>query len=99
MNATNIKEFNETFYHLAVDEPPADMQANVGKVIRYKIPTERLSREKFLRQHGTIALQDFEIVGIQKDYKGNLCYRVRHIGFGLDTFGRCVDPALVEIAE
>lgn len=88
----NMAVFEELFPHLRAPQTP--MSENIGRTVRYVIPTDSEAREEFIRTHGTLCVTEtFLIVGVQKDYKGKLCYRG---AFPEDRVGRCIDPALVE---
>lgn len=63
----------------------------LGKTVRYK---KKLLTDDFLRMHGTVCLELFEIREVQVDYLGNNMLRGYHAGC---TFGRCINPEFVEI--
>lgn len=66
------------------------MAKNIGRRVIYK---------NWKPSMGTLARDHtFTIVGIQKDYAGNLCYRVTCNGFK-DTFGRCANPKEIEFVS
>jgi hypothetical protein len=65
----------------------------LGKTIRYK---RELLTEDFIRSHGTIIIDStFEIREAQEDYRGRPMLRGYFDG---DDFGRCIDPAHIELA-
>ncbi len=66
------------------DVPPCDMDLNVGK--RCRFTTGRCLSEKF---------DTFTVVGVQKNYRGDLVYRV--VGDeDVHRFGRCASPEDIE---
>lgn len=64
-----------------------NLQKEIGRDVRYLSWTERM---------GTITRDHtFKIVGVQKDWKGEPCWRVL-CNHGTDTFGRVAQPSEVE---
>lgn len=65
---------------LLVTRVPEEMAKNVGRVVRYT---------NWKPNMGTVTRDfTFTIIGVQKDFKGDLVYRVICDGFN-DTIGRC----------
>lgn len=96
---TDMKAFNATFPHLAADPyANAALEADIGRRVRYRIPTDKEERKAFLRSYGTVALEEFEIVGVQRCFDGRLAYRVKCLAYE-DRFGRPMDPALAVFEE
>lgn len=65
------------------DVPPSDMDLNIGrrgKVLDPGRPSD-----------GTIHFNEFEVVAVQKDYAGKICYRVVFDG-DAHRFGSVLDP-------
>lgn len=61
----------------------AEMEKNIGRQIKYINWTPSM---------GTLARDNtFTIIGVQKNYKGEKCYRVMCDGYN-DTFGRVAKP-------
>lgn len=66
-----------------------EMEKNIGRTIRMK-------SEKWNSSYGLMAKEStYTIIGIQKDYKGDLCYRASCNSFN-DTFGRPFNPEDIE---
>jgi len=64
-----------------------ELHQHVLRLVQYKDQSETSQRK-----HGTIIVgETFRIVGVQKDWKGSLCFRVVATSWN-DTFGRCVNP-------
>lgn len=70
------------------DVEPSPMDLNVGK--RGKMIDPDIATQ------GTISLEPFVIISVQKNYRGELCYRVVHDSDS-HGFGRLVDPSEIEI--
>lgn len=69
------------FDHLFKVETPNKLLVDIGRNCRYKNWNPSL---------GSIARTEIYTIGsIQKDYKGDLCYRVYANSYN-DTFGRCM---------
>lgn len=68
----------------------SELEAHIGKCVRFEPWTADL---------GTIARDyDFEIVGVQRDYRGKPVWRVLCLD-GHDNFGRCADPEKVRLVD
>lgn len=95
-----METFEATFSHLKADDAAkASLNDMVGKEVRYVIPTNKQSKAQLVRAHGTVILDNtFTIVGIQRDFNGDVVFRAKCNGFN-DTFGRCLDPKLIVIVE
>lgn len=98
--SADMNKFNEVFSHLKADPyAVAALEDMIGREFVYDIPEEPAARDKFIRANGTLILKNkFKIIGIQRDYKGDLAYRAVCLGFD-DTFGRCVSPKEIQILE
>lgn len=66
------------------DVEPCEMDLNVGRRGRFVAPT--CEDEE----------QEFEIVGIQKNYRGEVCYRVITDG-DVSRFGRVAHPSTIKL--
>lgn len=86
-----MKTLEMLFPHLAADPySKAVLQDQVGRCLRYVLPGHRNSRERadFIRQHGTIVVDRvWMVVGIQRNYKGDLCLRIKDVS-NPNCFGR-----------
>lgn len=71
---------------------------HVGRRARYVLPRGQQARARFIRTHGTLCLEDFEVIGVQRDYAGRPCYRLKCLAYE-DTFGRCVGQDLIQILD
>lgn len=91
----DMRKFEKTFPHLTADDASKAVFADrVGRQVRYKVPASGLEREDFIHRHGTICVDTiFTIVGVQKNWRGDICF---HATCGVDDFGRCISPDLVE---
>lgn len=78
MDATKMDEFAEVFPHLAVSD--ADMEKNIGRKVRYLNGGHEPS-------DGTTHAMLFEVIGVQHNYREELCYRVKCLDYD-DRFGR-----------
>lgn len=66
-----------------------EMEKNIGRIIRMK-------PEKWTESYGLMVKEStYTVIGIQKDYKGDLCYRATCNAFN-DTFGRPFNPEDIE---
>lgn len=66
-----------------------EMEKNIGRIIRMK-------PEKWTESYGLMVKEStYTVIGIQKDYKGDLCYRAICNAFN-DTFGRPFNPEDIE---
>jgi len=61
------------------DVGPNDLDENIGKKCRFKDP----KKYGFGIVHGHLQ----EVIAVQRDYRGNLCYRVISLEYK-DSFGR-----------
>lgn len=63
----------------------AEMEKNIGRHVRFTGPwNAKRKRELGLKAY----YFSFTVVGVQRNYKGDLCYRVLCDGYA-DTFGCC----------
>lgn len=95
-----MKGFNKAFGAMnAKDNPKAyALKQNIGRKVMFKTPTKGSKEYKsWLSSHGTMSLKPHEIVGVQKDYTGKLCYRV--VAIGQDDFGRVAQTNAVEFID
>jgi hypothetical protein len=83
-----MAKFEATFPHLKAGE--SVLHADIGRAVRFQVPTDPTARRDFLRTRGTFAQHAlYEIVGVQTNWQGDLCYRIAAEG---DSFGRPVHP-------
>jgi len=86
----NMTEFESTFPHLSADDyMKGSLSYFIGKTIRYIIPDDPSEYKKFLRANGTNALDAYKIIGLQRNFKGEICVRAVNTSFD-DQFGRCI---------
>lgn len=91
--ASAMVVFEQTFPHLSVAQ--SSLRRDVGRQVRYTIPTNAAERAEFLRQHGTVVLGTvFTIIGVQRNWRGDEIYRCTWDG-DEQVFGRPLDPALL----
>lgn len=64
------------------DVPPSSMDLNIGRKVRYVHP-------QCVVEHDV-----HTIVAVQKNYRGDICYRVTSSN---DSFGRVVVPSEIEL--
>lgn len=90
----DMDTFNSTMSHLAA--PPSDektqLEANIGRKVRFNVPSGGIEREQYLLRNGTASLALFEVVGVQKIYDGSLAYRVKCLEYN-DQIGRPLRPS------
>ncbi len=80
---------------------PADIDRlgkDVGRRARYILPRGQEARARFIGKHGTACVEEFEIIGVQKDHAGRAAYRIKCLAYE-DRAGRCVEPDLIRIIE
>lgn len=66
-----------------------EMEKNIGRIIHMK-------PEKWNESYGLMVKEStYTVIGIQKDYKGDLCYRATCNSFN-DRFGRPFNPEDIE---
>jgi hypothetical protein len=70
------------------------LEKDIGKHTRYILPRMQEARARFIREHGIPCVEEFEVVGVQRDASGKACYILKCLAFN-DTKGRVVDPDLV----
>lgn len=76
-----MQNFKQIFPEFAASN--SEMEKNIGRKVRFLEGGER-------KTDGTIHRELFEVVGVQRDYRGELCYRVKCLAYE-DRFG-CVMP-------
>lgn len=84
-NIMEMTQFNEIFTHVAVEQTDDE---NIGRKFKY---TTVESSDGLVHREGV-----FQIIGTQKDYKGDFCYRVKMIEYKgeafEDNFGSVFNP-------
>jgi len=95
-----MKGFNKIFPHLdaSKDKKAYSLEQNVGRKVKFKIPKDPKEKKELYRQYGTSVEDDYEIVGVQKDHKGDLVYRIRNTTVN-DTFGRAVSSQYLKFVD
>lgn len=76
-----MQDFVHIFPEFATSDP--EMEKNIGRKVRFLNGGQ-------MRTDGAVHRELFEIIGVQRDYRGELCYRVKCLAYE-DRFG-CVMP-------
>jgi hypothetical protein len=71
----------EFFDDRAGGDDDEEMRKNIGRTVRFNIPSDPRLRKKFLKDRGTISLELHEITDVQSNYAGNACYIVKTVGW------------------
>lgn len=89
-------ELADIFPNLMQIEPPIDMAKNIGRDVRF------IGGKAGDKSRGTIHDMPHTIIGVQKNYKGDLSYRVisrNPDGTVEDNIGRVANPKELEFIE
>lgn len=73
-----------------------ELIADIGKRVRYILPRGQEARARFIRKHGSLCLEEFQIKDVKRNWLGANVYEIKCVKYGSTLF---VEPGLVMIQE